>query len=509
MSLKSLLIGVALLAMGVLAGVLITASNSGPHVAAHADAGLMCTEHGVPESICTRCNSSLIDEFKERGDWCAEHGLPESQCALCNPALADQGIVPPGETADPHAGHNHAPGEGHDAPVAQVQESSELTGHNHYPGLSVIYRTNQPLCPTDQASIQFASVETAQRAGIEVQPVVVALSTITFEAPAEVVFDQNATTTLTSTVPVSVTRWVRDPGVAVKQGDVIAMAESPDLALLEGEHLEAWADWQMHDREEKRAAELLARGLLDSASFDRAAAEAVSAEARFVQSESRLRLAGLAETDVRELRERKAIGSRFAVRATMDGVLLERIAPLGILLDPGAVLVRIGNPAGLWIEAQVRESDLSRVALGQQVEFSADGNAMRRAPGEIIWISQFLDPHSRTATVRVRPSHNIDILRAHGFGRVTIAETGASATVMVPRDAVQWEGCCNVVFVREAPDRFRPRKVEVARGNASHYRVIDGLHPNDEVVVRGSFLLKTELKKGSIGAGCCGLEASS
>jgi cobalt-zinc-cadmium efflux system membrane fusion protein len=281
------------------------------------------------------------------------------------------------------------------------------------------------------------------------------------------------------------------------------------LALLEGEHLEAWADWQMHDREQKRAAELLARGLLDSASYDRAIAEAVSAEARFVQSESRLRLAGLAATDVRELRERKTIASRFAVRATMDGVLLERIAPLGIILEPGSVLARIGDPAGLWIEAQVRESDLSRVALGQQVEFSADGNAMQRATGEVIWIAQFLDPHSRTATVRVRPSHNIDILRAHGFGRVAIAESGTSSAVMVPRDAVQWEGCCNVVFVREAPDRFRPHKVEVARGNASHYRVLEGLNPADEVVVRGSFLLKTELKKGSIGAGCCGLEASS
>jgi len=193
----------------------------------------------------------------------------------------------------------------------------------------------------------------------------------------------------------------------------------------------------------------------------------------------------------------------------MDGVLLERIAPLGMMLDPGSVLARIGDPSGLWIEAQIREADLSHVALGQYAEFSADGNAMRRATGTIIWISQFLDPHSRTATVRVKPDHNIDILRAHGFGRVSIAEDGPTSNVMVPRDAVQWEGCCNVVFVREAPDRFRPHKVTVARGDASHYRVLDGLSPDDEIVVRGSFLLKTELKKGSIGAGCCGLEASS
>ena len=46
-----------------------------------------CSEHGVPESLCTRCNPELIVAFKASGDWCAEHGLPESQCLACNPDL--------------------------------------------------------------------------------------------------------------------------------------------------------------------------------------------------------------------------------------------------------------------------------------------------------------------------------------------------------------------------------------------------------------------------------------
>lgn len=46
-----------------------------------------CGEHQVPESLCTRCNPSLIAAFKATGDWCEEHGLPESQCLICNPGL--------------------------------------------------------------------------------------------------------------------------------------------------------------------------------------------------------------------------------------------------------------------------------------------------------------------------------------------------------------------------------------------------------------------------------------
>ena len=46
-----------------------------------------CGEHQVPESMCSRCNSSLIPGFKATGDWCEEHQMPESQCLACNPDL--------------------------------------------------------------------------------------------------------------------------------------------------------------------------------------------------------------------------------------------------------------------------------------------------------------------------------------------------------------------------------------------------------------------------------------
>ena len=46
-----------------------------------------CEEHGVPESLDTRCDKSLIPAFKATGDWDEKHGLPKSQCKKCNPKL--------------------------------------------------------------------------------------------------------------------------------------------------------------------------------------------------------------------------------------------------------------------------------------------------------------------------------------------------------------------------------------------------------------------------------------
>ncbi|MFN7973033.1 MAG: hypothetical protein U0166_11900 [Acidobacteriota bacterium] len=46
-----------------------------------------CDEHQVPESLCTRCNGSLIPAFKATGDWCETHQLPRSQDLADNPGL--------------------------------------------------------------------------------------------------------------------------------------------------------------------------------------------------------------------------------------------------------------------------------------------------------------------------------------------------------------------------------------------------------------------------------------
>ena len=48
--------------------------------------GWWCTEHGVPEEECARCDISLIAQFKAQGDWCEDHDRPESQCFICDPA---------------------------------------------------------------------------------------------------------------------------------------------------------------------------------------------------------------------------------------------------------------------------------------------------------------------------------------------------------------------------------------------------------------------------------------
>ena len=76
----------------------------------------------------------------------------------------------------------------------------------------------------------------------------------------------------------------------------------------------------------------------------------------------------------------------------------------------------------------------------------------------------------------------------------------------MPKDAVQWEGCCNVVFVKVNDYVFEPRKISINYEVGSEYAVTGNIQTGETIVTTGSFLLKTEVLKGSIGAGCCEVE---
>ena len=54
--------------------------HEGEEHASHDHSGWWCNEHGVPEDECALCKTSLVAEFKAKGDWCEEHDRPDSHC---------------------------------------------------------------------------------------------------------------------------------------------------------------------------------------------------------------------------------------------------------------------------------------------------------------------------------------------------------------------------------------------------------------------------------------------
>ncbi len=439
-----------------------------------------CAEHAVPESACTQCRPSLIGQFKAKGDWCGPHGLPESHCRSCNPDIS--------------------------FPQEEILRTRSMELDDNEIAVSLWFRPNARVCATNGALIQFMSASTADKTGLTVQTARPASFESTVEAPAEVIFDESRSNVVTTTVPALVSRWLVAPGDQVHQGDVLAILSSPEIAELESRLLSAHAARDVRQKEVSRHRDLKAASLISDSEYEHQMALGEQALAEYTAARGLLAAAGLSADDIDNIIERRQVSNSFALRAPADGMVVERIARLGELLDAGGAFALLADPSSMWIEARLTEEQLRLVQEGQTVLFASDGRGLDRVGARVIWVSRYLDPHSRTGTARasvVDPKHN---LQAGEFGRVSIIRQNAEPVTLVPKDAVQWEGCCNVVFVKESPQRYRPRKVELLGGTGPFYQVLGDVRPGDEVVVDGAFLLKTELKKSSLGTGCCGLE---
>jgi len=68
----------------------VAGGQGGDGHSAHDHSGWWCSEHGVPEEECALCDTSLVADFKAKGDWCEEHNRPESQCFLCDSSRFDK-----------------------------------------------------------------------------------------------------------------------------------------------------------------------------------------------------------------------------------------------------------------------------------------------------------------------------------------------------------------------------------------------------------------------------------
>ena len=439
-----------------------------------------CVEHAVPESKCTQCNPSLIASFKESGDWCLGHELPGSHCRLCNP-----GIIFPQETII-------------------AQQNAEITATEI--DVSLFFRPNTDICATNDALIQFATEKTAGKAGISIERVRQAQFKNSITAPAETVFDEGSLVYITSTVKASVSKWLKSPGDFVNKGEKIAVVSSPEIAQLKSSLISKHATYTVQTKELERHSKMFEKNLISQADYEYQKSLTEQARAEMISIEGMLLSAGLKSSDIEDVKLHGTVDYSYDLLAPSSGVLVERKAQLGELLDAGSTFAQLADPQAMWINAELSENQLRDVTLGQKLLFSSDGKGLHNVGGEIIWISRLLDPHSRTGTVRAKVIDRNHQLKANEFGRVTIAIENNHEITLVPKDAVQWEGCCNVVFVKESDTRYRPRKVELVNGEGPYYQVLNGLHLGDDVVVSGSFLLKTELKKSSIGAGCCGIE---
>jgi cobalt-zinc-cadmium efflux system membrane fusion protein len=410
----------------------------------------LCAEHGVLEALCAHCNPALAKVFQAKGDWCAEHGHPESFCPICHP---ERGGRPP----------------------------LELSGDDG---------------PADGTRIRFKSIETARLAGIEVEEATEAEVAADLVVTATVVYDPKKVAQVNARSE-GVVREIRvDVGDRVKAGEPLAIVESAtfgaDQSRIQAEEARIVVAQSKHER----LTRLHAEGIATERDVLEAMQELEAARADLAALQAALAVVGVAAD----------AAARYELTSPVAGVVTRREVMVGRFVDTEEILFQIVDTSTMAIEIDVPEPDVQRVAVGQTVSITVDGVAGRSFSGELSYLAPEIDPHTRTAKGRVLLANPGGVLRANMFARARISLESPRGAVLVPRSSIQRASSSRLVFVQREADLFETRRVRLGREAGDRVEVIGRVAPGDQVVTAGSFLLKTEISKESIGTGCCEVE---
>lgn len=469
------------------------------------DSELWCEEHNVPEAICIECNSQLLPKGEDYG-WCRVHGV--SNCPLAHPDVAQLKSIPNITSGDLERASR----------ALALRPRAENNSH----------------CQLDQRRIQFASVEAIEKAGVDIavvneSPVLEAVT-----ANGEVVYDATRSARLASRVAGTILRVNTQVGDRVQKGDVLALVDAADIGKAKAEFLQAIVQLRLKRIDVERLKPLAESGSVPGRQLREAESAFEQAKIRLLGAQQALANLGLAvrtadyaelDTDeiarriqylglpanvVAQLDELTSTSNLFPLRSPLDGIVVDCKVVPGEVVDTTETIFGVADVREMWLMLDVRQEDAQYIALGQPVLFRAsERKGVPEITGSISWISTSADDQTRTVKARANLPNADGRLRANTFGTGRIVLRDEPRAIVVPSEAVHWDGCCNIVFVRDkdyfqpdSPKFFHIRKVRLGVHDGDTSEIIAGLLPGEVIASKNSVVLEAQLLKSNLGAGC-------
>lgn len=309
-------------------------------------------------------------------------------------------------------------------------------------------------------------------------------------------------------------------GDRVKAGQALLTYDNIQLGERLGEYFEARAglrqaesDVAVKQRAVERAEALIGQQAISQQVLDLRRAEFKNAQAAVDREKATLdrideqiHRFGLTDKDLEKLgpdtpEANHRTATLATIRAPFDGVITAYDVAVGEIVEPERALVTVANLETVWILADVYEKDLARVPSAAEVDVRVDSYPDKVFKGKLTYVSDVIDPKSRSAKVRSVVQNPEGLLRLDMFARVSIPTKDQQQSLAIPVDAVQQIDGQAAVFIRESATRFRRQNVQLGLQAGNLIEVKAGLKAGDTIVAAGSFYFKTALQRELIGDG--------
>ncbi len=304
--------------------------------------------------------------------------------------------------------------------------------------------------------------------GVKVAPVTIGTLQQTVTAVGNVAYDEDSIVHIHPRVSGWVDRlFIKSQGEQVEKEQALYTLYSPELVSAQEEYVLA-----------------LKRG-----------------DARLIQGAAeRLRTLGLSTSVIEALQKTRRVTQTVTFNAPQSGVVEALNIREGFYVQPGTTLMSIAQLDTVWVIAEVPEKYAQIIAPHNSAVVTLDEmdhGSDAKWESHVEYIYPSLSETTRTLKVRIPLNNNNHTLKPNMFAHVGIKPTQRKAALLVPRSAVIRTAEGAKVVLSDGDGNFKSVRVTLGQSNSTHFEVVEGLLPEDDVVVSAQFLIDSESSKSS------------
>lgn len=325
----------------------------------------------------------------------------------------------------------------------------------------------------------------------------------------EIKMNDNAAVHVSPRVPGIIQEVAVDIGAEIRKGDELFTVDSVELGGALSDYEKYMALAQLSGRNYQREKSLYAQKVGAESDLIEAQMKFEENQMALKAAEQRLHVLGLTDHEISASRpaNHNVLNGTLHVRAPMAGTLIGKHAVVGELVEPGQEVMVLANLDDVWMWGGLYERDLGTLLKRPAVGGLAVEITVPAFPGTIFHgtlnhIGSVIDETTRTLPVRTVIENKDRRLRPGMFCQGRILLNSDEKVLAIPKMALLTDEGVDFVFIHMQDDYFLRVNVTKGREFADGIEILEGLKAGQTLVAEGSFVLKSDVLRAKMGAGC-------
>lgn len=340
----------------------------------------------------------------------------------------------------------------------------------------------------------------------EIQPVPIEQS---IEIIGEVRTNDNRTAHISPRISGVVRSVNVDVGEEVEEDDVLFNIISIELGQALSTYRKSLSLLALSKKNLDREQSLFERKIASEQDLIRARMDHEKQQAELEAAEHKLRVLGLPPAEIADLGtlDTPVPTGQLEVRAPFPGTIIRKHVVLGELAEPGKDVLLLSDLGTVWVWGSIYGEDLAvllelREEGPLEVDITVSEFPDRTFQGTLDYVGAVMEEKTRTVQVRATLENPGKLLRPGMFCRIHLPVDTGEKVLAIPEEALLSDEGVDFLFKPLEDDYFVRRRVKKGREFDGRVEILEGLEPGEAIVTKGAFVLKSDVLREKMGAGC-------